>query len=88
MLSRKARKRFPARDKKPLTAFLNFGQSGSIDFTGDTLDNSRKFRSFNVIDDYNHERPRDALVELAPEKYRQMNPLLLMINKASNFELY
>ncbi|PZP43545.1 MAG: IS3 family transposase, partial [Pseudopedobacter saltans] len=43
------------REKHPLFVPEGFTQGWSIDFTSDVLSNGRKFRSFNVIDDYNRE---------------------------------
>ena len=54
-LRRKVKKRLAARIKEPLAVPDSFTQTWSIDFMSDALGNGTKFRSFNVIDDYNRE---------------------------------
>jgi putative transposase len=54
-LRRKVKKRLPARIKESLEVPNTFTQTWSIDFTSDALSSTRKFRSFNVIDDFNRE---------------------------------
>lgn len=52
---RKVRRRVPARVKVPLIVPEQAGDTWSMDFMCDVLMNKRRFRTLNIIDDYNRE---------------------------------
>ncbi len=54
-IGRKCKKRLPSRVKEKLEVPETFTDTWSIDFMSDALSDGRKFRTFNVIDDYNRE---------------------------------
>lgn len=54
-LRRKIKKRLPDAVRKPLAKAVACNQCWSLDFTSDNLTGGRKFRTLNVVDDYNRE---------------------------------
>lgn len=52
---RKGKKRLPNRNPNPLVAGIQVNACWSIDFMSDALWDGRRFRTFNVVDDFNRE---------------------------------
>ena len=52
---RKRKRRLPSRIKEPLTRPMSINHTWSMDFMGDSLVCGRRFRTLNIIDDYNGE---------------------------------
>lgn len=54
-LRRKGKKRLPSRNPQPLAVPANANKCWSIDFMSDVLTSGQRFRTFNVVDDFNRE---------------------------------
>lgn len=54
-MRRKSKKRVPARVKQPLSQPVQPNIGWSMDFMSDSLASGRRFRTLNVLDDYNRE---------------------------------
>lgn len=54
-LRRKHKRRLPGRDPEPLSVPEDVNQAWSADFMSDALMGGRRFRTFNVVDDFNRE---------------------------------
>ena len=52
---KKMKRRIPNPEKKSLLQPVRHNLTWSLDFMEDRLENGRKFRTFNIIDDYNRE---------------------------------
>ncbi|ADP11283.1 transposase [Erwinia sp. Ejp617] len=52
---RKGKKRLPNRYTQPLTVPVNMNHCWSVDFMNDALTDGRRFRLFNVVEDFNRE---------------------------------
>ena len=64
---RRGKKRLPDRISEPLLVPRGPNQTWSIDFMADALWNSRRFITFNVLDDFNREALRVEIDTSLPE---------------------
>jgi len=54
-LKRKYKRRLPKREKEPLEVPKRLNEAWSMDFMSDQLTHGRRFRTLNIMDDYNRE---------------------------------
>ncbi len=86
---RRAKRRLPDRVKQPLVIPTAPDQTWSIDFMSDALVDGRKFRLFNVLDDYNRESLAIEVDTSLPSVrvQRVLNKLINERNKPTNIRV-
>ena len=86
---RRAKKRLPARVKHPLVIPSDADQTWSIDFMNEALVDGRRFRLFNVLDDYNRESLAIEVDTSLPSArvQRVLNKLINERNKPINIRV-
>ena len=76
----RCKRRIPRRVAMPLSIPANINHTWSVDFMSDSLTDGRRFRTLNIIDDYN----REALfvdVDISIPAYRLVERLSLVIKE-------
>jgi putative transposase len=86
-LRRKTKKRLPDAVRKPLPKATACNQCWSLDFTSDSLTGGRKFRTLNVVDDYNREALGVEIDYSLPSRrvIRLLDQLVERYDKAERF---
>jgi putative transposase len=88
-LPRRGKKRLPARIKQPLIAGGTPNDTWSCDFMADALWNGRRFRTFNVLDEFNREALRIEIDTSLPagRVVRALNELVELRGKPQRIRL-
>ena len=88
-LPRRGKKRLPERIKQPLVAGEVPNDTWSCDFMSDALWNGRRFRTFNVLDEFNREALRIEVDTSLPAArvVRALNELLELRGKPRRIRL-
>lgn len=86
---RQGKRRLPARIREPLVIPLQRNETWSADFMSDALWSGRRFRTFNVIDDYNREALRIEIDTSLPAArvVRALNELIELRGKPKRLRL-
>lgn len=84
-LKRRGKRRLPARVKAPLVIPVQPNEVWSADFMSDALWSGRRFRTFNVIDDFNREALRIEIDTSLPARriVRALDELIAIRGKPS-----
>lgn len=92
---RKTRRRVPARVKLPLITPEQSNQTWSMDFMSDVLTSKRKFRTLNIMDDYNrqaiaveagHSMPAVRVTQVLEQTIREQGkPMTIRVDNGPEF---
>jgi len=88
-MRRRRKKRLPSRTNEGLVVPQKLNETWSMDFMCDTLENGRRFRVLNVIDDYNREAliVKPQLIFPGENVVEALNDLVFYRGKPSNIRV-